>query len=117
MDDSWQVWQIFREWAQCVHQHYADSASALEEFHSTVSQGRHAFVKGQDLWHPDLESDDARTAKAAFGHWYNELLETNEEVHKEVRQDLKELKNRVWYMRSIFGNGSDPELRIFHFHA
>jgi len=25
--------------------------------------------------------------------------------------------NQIWYMRSIFGDGSDPALRILHFNA
>ena len=115
MDDSWQVWQIFREWAQCVRQHYPGIASALEQFRSTVLQGSHICAKDRDPWHPEPGSDG--TTKAAFERWYTALLETTDKVQKEVRQDLKEMMNRVWYMRSIFGDASDPAVRVFHFRA
>jgi len=58
-------------------------------------------VRQQDERLPRIGLDNATDTKAAFGRWYNALLETNKQVQKEESQNLKEMMNRIWYMRSI----------------
>jgi hypothetical protein len=81
-----------------------------------VGSGRQC-VRQQDERLPRIGLDNATDTKAAFGRWYNALLETNKQVQKEESQNLKEMMNRIWYMRSIHGDDSDPGLREFHFNA
>jgi hypothetical protein len=67
--------------------------------------------------HLDQARAARRRRKAAFQRWYDALLKTNEKVQNEERQELKDIMNRVWHMRTACGDGSDPALRKFHFEA
>jgi hypothetical protein len=117
-EDRWQAFQVFREWAQCVRENVVRS-DATNEFYYTVLQDSPNYILEKKLRRSRLDSVKLCKEKSAFNRWYDAILEANRRVSKENRQDLKDMMNRVWCDRTLHpgGEGSDAELRIFHYQA
>lgn len=105
MNDGWRAWEIFCEWAKCVCQSYGADTSVIEDFFHTVTQHTPYFVPLSE------------TRLNTFNKLYDALIATNEEARRQDREELKAIMNRVYFMKSIFGDGSDPALRKLYFEV
>jgi hypothetical protein len=117
-DDRWQAYQVFREWAQCVHESLI-RPEAIDDFYYTILQGSPVFEIEGRTRPSKLDPEKIREHKLAFKRWYDALLETNKRVLREKTQDQKDRMNRIWCTRTLHpgGDGSDPGLGRFHHHA
>ncbi|XTI94843.1 hypothetical protein V2W45_1257337 [Cenococcum geophilum] len=117
-EDRWQAFQVFREWAQCIHANVV-RPNATSEFYYTVLQDSPNFLVKKESRRSRLEPGKIDREISAFNKWYDALLEGNRRVLKEERQDLRDMMNRIWCDRTLHpgGEGSDAELRMFHYQA
>lgn len=113
-EDFWASWQAFRGWASLAHQKCSQSVTLMDDLFSILFDPslteRNRYIPGKALLEPEK-------AKNAFKRWYNALLKTNDAAAKETTQDGKEFINRALFVRSIFWEDSDRDVRLVHFNV
>jgi len=117
-EDRWQGYQVFREWAQCVHESFV-GPKAIDDFYYTVLQDSPYLDVEKKTRRSNFDPEKIGEDKLAFRRWYDALLETNRQALREETQEHKDMINRVWCISTLHscGAGSDPGLRIFHYRA